>query len=68
MAAIRIKHRADRGTRALKRLALIGDEIIQLPDEDLLDLVDIFSTKAASIVGELATAEMNKRGLSLYAA
>jgi len=65
MLTPRNRRRADRSTRALKRLSVIEAEILGLPDEDLLDLVDIFTSRTGSIVGELATLEMNKRGLSL---
>jgi hypothetical protein len=65
MPETRIKRRADRGTRALKRLAMIERDVAGLPDEDLLDLVDIFIGRPDSYLGELATAEMNKRELSL---
>jgi len=65
MLVPRIKRRADRGTRALKRLVTIEADITGLADEDLLDLVDIFQGRAGSIIAEVSTAEMNKRGLSL---
>lgn len=65
MLATRIKRRADRGTRAIKRLHLIDAEIVALADEDLLDLADIFASVTGSQIGAAATAEMTKRGISL---
>lgn len=65
MLATRIKRRADRGTRAIKRLAQIDAEIAGLADEDLLDLADIFKNAAGSTIGEVAKAEMGRRGIGL---
>jgi hypothetical protein len=64
MLSPRIKRRATRSTRALKSLATVEAEIVGLPDEDLLDLVDNFTSRTSSIIGKLATVEMNKRGLT----
>jgi hypothetical protein len=65
MLASRIKRRADQGVRATKRLRVIAGEIISLPDEDLLDLADIFTNVTGSAISELARAEMTNRGISL---
>lgn len=65
MLIIRTKRRADQGARALKRVATVQAEIAALPDEDLLDLADIFAGVAGSTISETATEEMNKRGISL---
>jgi hypothetical protein len=65
MLITRIKRRADQGARALTRLSTIHVEIAALPDEDLLDLADIFAGVAGSTISGIATEEMNKRGISL---
>lgn len=65
MLIIRTKRRADQGARAVKRVATFQAEIAALPDEDLLDLADIFASVAGSTISEIATEEMNKRGISL---
>ena len=65
MLTTRIKRRADQGARALTRLATIHAEIAALPDEDLLDLADIFAGVAGSTILGIATDEMNRRGISL---
>ena len=54
------------GVRAIKRLALIDTEIVGLPDEDLLDLADIFAKAEGSPIAEIAAAEMERRGISIY--
>ena len=65
MLITRIRRRADQGARALKRIATIQAEVVALPDEDLLDLADIFAGVAGSSISEIATEEMNRRGISL---
>jgi hypothetical protein len=65
MLATRIKRRADRGARAIKRLALVDAEIVGLADEDLLDLADIFANAPGSTIGAVAAAEMTRRGINL---
>lgn len=65
MKTQRTKWRADRGARALKRLAEIEATIVALGDEDLLDLADIFTGKAATPLGEIAAAEMQRRKIAL---
>jgi hypothetical protein len=65
MLKTRIKRRADQGARALKLVATFQAEIAALPDEDLLDLADIFASVAGSTISEIANVEMNKRGISL---
>lgn len=60
----RMKWRADRGTRACKRLDLIEASITALDDEDLLDLQDIFRSAITSPLGEMAMAEISRRGLT----
>ncbi len=65
MLAVRIKRLADQRAGAIKRLRILEAEVIALPDEDLLDLADIFANVAGSAIGELARAEMAHRGISL---
>ncbi len=65
MLATRIKRRADQDARAIKRLALVDAEIVGLPDEDLLDLADIFAKAPDSAIGAVARTEMTRRGISL---
>ena len=60
----RTKWRADRGSRAIKRIAEIETSITVLTDDDLLDLADIFSG-GDSAIGEIAALEMAKRNISL---
>lgn len=65
MLKTRIKRRADQADRAAERLALVETSIVALPDEDLLDLADIFKTKTEMPLAEIASAEMKKRAISL---
>lgn len=59
------KWRADRGARAIKRLAEIEASITALVDEDLLDLADIFKGEPRTTLGDMASSEMAKRDISL---
>jgi hypothetical protein len=59
------KWRADRGARAIKRLAEIETSIAGLSNEDLLDLADIFVGKPAAPLSDIASAEMTKRNIRL---
>lgn len=61
----RIKWRATRGTRALKRLNDIEASIRALQDNDLLDLADIFPEQPQTLLGDIAAAEMTKRQITL---
>ena len=61
MSTERTKWRADRGSRALKRLAEIEASIIMLADEDLLDLADIFAEAPRTPLAEIAATEVAKR-------
>lgn len=65
MQSPRMKWRADRGSRAIKRLAEIEASIVALIDDDLLDLADIFARGPSTPLGEIASAEMAKRNLNL---
>lgn len=65
MLKIRTKRRADRGERAVQRLADIELSVTKLGDEDLLDLADIFKTEPRTPLGEIAFAEMARRNISL---
>lgn len=65
MESNRTKWRADRSSRALKRLSEIEASITNLADEDLLDFADIFSGGPTTALGEIAAAEMAKRSISL---
>jgi hypothetical protein len=61
----RMKLVADQGARAVVRLRQIETSIGVLNDEDLLDLADIFKGQASGPLGDLASVEMLKRGISL---
>ena len=65
MLKTRIKRRAAKGKAAIGRLAEIYTSIVALADEDLLDLADIFAGETGTPLCEMATAEMQKRNLSL---
>ena len=51
MLRTRMKRLADRGELAVQRLADIETSILQLGDEDLLDLADIFNASADTPLG-----------------
>jgi hypothetical protein len=57
--------RADRGTRALKRLAEIETSIAALDNDDLLDLADIFASARGTPLNEVTSAEMQRRNIKL---
>lgn len=59
------KRLAHRGEAAVKRLTEIEASIIQLGDEDLLDLADIFKAGPPTPLAELALSEMDRRKISL---
>jgi hypothetical protein len=65
MLKTRIKRRSAEGARALSRLDEVAASIAALNDEDLLDLADIFSAHAPTLLGDIATAEMGRRNLRL---
>ena len=59
------KWRANRGTRAVKRLVEIEASIKALSNDDLLDFADIFVSSSPTALGNIASAEMERRGISL---
>lgn len=65
MLKTRIKRQAAQFERMVARLADIEASVTALVDEDLLDLADIFSGETPTALGEMASAEMRKRNLSL---
>ncbi len=65
MLKTRIKRQAAQFERMVARLADIEASVTALVDEDLLDLADIFSGETRTALGEMASAEMRKRNLSL---
>lgn len=65
MLKTRIKRLAARDARAVEMLAEIECSIINLDDEDLLDIADIFRGERRGPIGELASREMAKRNISL---
>jgi hypothetical protein len=65
MLKIRTKRRADQAAHAATRLAQIEASIAALENEDLLDLADIFKSRMPTPLGEMASAEMTKRSISL---
>lgn len=65
MLKTRMKRHADQGERARERLALIEASIVDLSDDDLLDLADIFSGEPRTPLGVSAFTEMARRNISL---
>ncbi|MEK9212864.1 hypothetical protein SM191_16750 [Sphingomonas sp. 2378] len=65
MLKTRMKRIADRQATTAKTVALIEASITALSNEDLLDLADIFNRDPRSPLGDMAFAEMAKRGISL---
>jgi hypothetical protein len=65
MLKTRMKRLADRGDRAVQRLAEIEASITNLSNEDLLDLADIFKAGPRPPIGEMAFSEMARRDISL---
>jgi len=49
----------------MKRLTQIEMSIIELGDEDLLDLADIFRERSQTAIAQYAFAEMTRREISL---
>lgn len=65
MLQTRIRKKAADAARAVRLLAEITTSIEALGDEDLLDLADIFAGDATTALGRMASAEMQRRNLSL---
>ena len=65
MLKTRIKRLADRGDRAVQRLAEIEASIANLFNEDLLDLADIFKAEPRPPIGDMAFLEMARRDIRL---
>lgn len=65
MLTTRSKRLANSNASAARRLADIEETIVELGNEDLLDLADIFRSNSSSPLARIATAEMAKRGISL---
>ena len=65
MLKTRMKRIADHQAAAARTIALIEASVVALSDDDLLDLADIFSGALPSPLGEMASAEMAKRGIAL---
>ncbi len=65
MLKTRIKRLADRGDRAVQRLAEIEASITNLSNEDLLDLADIFKAEPRPPIGDMAFLEMARRDIRL---
>lgn len=65
MLKIRMKRDAEQNAAAMKRLTQIETSIIELPNEDLLDLADIFREKSETAIAHYAFAEMARRKISL---
>ena len=59
------KRLTDRGARAVERLARIETSIVDLADEDLLDLADIFKAEPRAPIGDMAYLELTRRNISL---
>lgn len=65
MLKARKKRFAARDARAVKLVADIELGIAALENEDLLDLADIFRDAKHGPLGQMAAAEMVRRGISL---
>ena len=65
MLKIRMKRDAEQNAAAMKRLTQIETSIIELPDEDLLDLADIFREKSETAIARYVFAEMARRKITL---
>jgi hypothetical protein len=65
MLKIRMKRKADQNADAMKRLTQIEMSIIELGNDDLLDLADIFRGKPETAIAQYALAEMALRKISL---
>lgn len=65
MLKTRTKRLAIRSASAAQHLADIQATIIDLADEDLLDLADIFQSKLKGPIAEMAAARNGKRNISL---
>lgn len=65
MLKIRMKRDAKQNAAAMKRLTQIETSIIELPNEDLLDLADIFREESETAIARYAFAEMARRNISL---
>jgi hypothetical protein len=65
MLKTRMKRLAGRGEAAVQRLAGMETAIINLGNEDLLDLADIFKAEPRTPLGEIAYAEMVRRNIRL---
>jgi len=64
MLKIRMKRDAEQNAGAMKRLTQIETSIIELGNEDLLDLADIFREKSEAAIMQYAFAEMARRKIS----
>ena len=58
MLKIRMKRDAEQNAAAMKRLTQIETSIVELPNEDPLDLADIFREKSETAIARYALAEM----------
>jgi len=65
MLKIRIKRDAEQNAAAMRRLIQIETSIIELANEDLLDLADIFREKSETAIALYAFTEMARRKISL---
>lgn len=65
MLKFKAKRIAAHTDRALDRLHAIEAAIIALDNDDLLDFADIFAGGEASPLRDIATAEMERRSISL---
>jgi hypothetical protein len=60
-----MKRDAEQNAGAMKRLTQIETSIIELENNDLLDLADIFREKSEMAIAQYAFAEMARRKISL---
>ncbi|MDD1453302.1 hypothetical protein NHF48_023900 [Sphingomonas sp. H160509] len=60
-----MKRDAEQNAAVIKRLAQIETSIVELGNEDLLDLADIFREKSETAIAQCAFAEMARRKITL---
>ncbi|WP_230482207.1 hypothetical protein [Sphingomonas sp. Leaf21] len=65
MLKTRLKRIADHQASSAKTMARIEASITDLSNDDLLDLADIFSDEPRTPLGDMAFAEMARRGIAL---
>lgn len=65
MLKTRMKRIADQQATSARTVSRIEASITELSNDDLLDLADIFSDEPRTPIGQMAFAEMTRRGIAL---